>query len=392
MLKINKILETSKRVLYDVALPNGAIVAANTDHEYYPRTAKDYRYVWPRDAAYVCVALDYLENANECEMGRLYANPPIKGEGKTSPNLSLSRRGTESCIQERYFDWLTERPEDFKKEGLLWQNYSTNGRKESCQFQPDQMGTTLWAIWHHFKDNLSGAYKYETLIRRIADGICSQWKGSYFFKNTSDLWEDGKRKTSTRIENNFTYTLAACASGLEKALLIFPNNLNWEKASGEMRKKIDQSYDKKNKYFYRNYGKISDRNMDASLLGLVWPFEIVRADDIRMRNTVKKMEEKVVIYGGVHRFEMDYYDGEGTGYEGAGAWPLLNFWIAIYWAIAGDKKKAKKYFDWVINRMDDEFIPEQIYDDFRDGQGIKPLAWSHAMFIVAFYKLYNLKS
>src|SRR4030042_2417002 len=251
--KIEKIIEASKLVLNDVALPNGAIVAANTDHEYYPRTAKDYRFVWPRDAAYICVALDYLENANEREYER----------GKIPPNPSLLKRGIEG-IQERYFDWLNERPEDFKKEGLLFQHYSTNGRKQGHQFQPDQMGTTLWAIWHHFQGNLSGAYKYEALIRRLSDGICSQWKGAYFFKNTSDLWEEGKRRTSTKIENNFTYTLAACASGLEKALLMLPGNENWGKAEGEMRGKIDEAYCKEGKYFYRCHGKIDDKNIDAS--------------------------------------------------------------------------------------------------------------------------------
>ncbi|MFH0854602.1 MAG: glycoside hydrolase family 15 protein [bacterium] len=371
--KITKILEASKQVLQDVALPNGAIVAANTDHEYYPRTAKDYRYVWPRDAAYICVALDYLNNANKRE---------LKHE-KISPSPSLLKRGING-IQERYFKWLTERPEDFKKEGLLFQHYSTNGRKQGDQFQPDQMGTTLWAIWHHFKNNLSDAYRYESLIRRLADGISNQWKGFYFFKNTSDLWEEAKRKTSTKVENNFTYTLAACACGLEKALLMFPNNSNWGKTAGEMRKRIDEAYNEDEKYFYRSHGKIDDKNTDASLLGLVWPFEIIKADDIRMKNTVKRIEERVAIDGGVHRFEMDYYDGEGTSQEGAGAWPLLNFWMAIYWTIAGDEKKAKKYFDWVIDRMDDEFIPEQLYDDLRDGQGVKPLAWSHAMCVVAF--------
>lgn len=381
--KINKLLETSAQVLKDVALPNGAIVAANTDKKYYPRTAKDYRYVWPRDAAYVCVAADYLENTKlhetEHETTRKIKHPPYLPQGWSLMN-----------IQERYFDWLMEQPEDFQKEGLLYQNYSTNGKKFGCQFQPDQMGATLWAIWHHFKNDISLAGKYELLIKRLADGLCSEWKGAYFFKNTSDIWEEGKRMTSTKMENNFTYSLAACASGLEKAELIFPDNENWKKTAKEMRAKIDEAYNEKEKYFFRNHGKIDDKNIDASLLGLVWPFSVIDATDKRMANTVKKMEEKVVINGGVHRFEMDYYDGEGTSQEGAGAWPLLNFWMAIYWKKAGNAKKAKKYFNWAVNKIgDDGLIPEQIYGDFRDGHGIKPLGWSHAMFVISYFILYR---
>lgn len=364
--KIEELLETSIKVIKDAALPNGAIVAANTDESYYPRTAKDYRYVWPRDAAYICIAADYLD--------------------LHSPNPS--QEGNLLKIQEPYFKWLEKQPEDFKKEGLLYQNYSTNGKKFGCQFQPDQMGITLWAIWRHFKNNISSARNYEILIKRLADGICNEWKGSYFFKNTSDLWEEGKRMTSTKMENNFTYSLAACAGGLEKAELIFPNNENWEKTAREMRAKIDEAYNKKEKYFFRNHGKIDDKNVDASLLGLVWPFSIISANDKRIKNTLKKMEERIVIDGGVHRYEFDYYDGEGTAQEGAGAWPLLNFWMAIYYAKAGNKKKAEKYFNWVIEKIgDDGLIPEQIYGDFRDGHGVKPLGWSHSMFVIAFYIL-----
>lgn len=354
--KINKILQVSRQILQDVSLRNGAIVAANTDHDYYPRTAGNYRYVWPRDAAYVCVAADYL-------------------------NLQ---------IQEPYFKWLESRPEDFKKEGLLFQNYSTNGRKHHGQFQPDQMGSSLWAIWHHFKDNLSDAKKFESLIKRLADGICNEWTGSYFFKNTCDLWEERHRATSTKIENNFTYSLAACAGGLEKALKIFPNNNNWEKTSKEMREKIEQSYIKKDGYFPRNFGKINDPNMDASLLGLVWPYEILDAADEKIANTIQRMEEKIVIEGGVHRYEMDYYDGEGTSQEGAGAWPLLNFWMSIYWKLAGNRKKSEQYFDWVVEKTDKTgLISEQIFQDFRKNSGITPLAWSHAMFVIAYYFLYK---
>lgn len=372
--KIEKILETSWQVLRDLALPNGAIVAANTDHNYYPHTAKDYRYVWPRDAAYICIAADYL-------------NEIISG-AKISPSPSLLKREIIG-IQEPYFKWLEERPEDFKKEGLLFQNYSTNGKKYAYQFQPDQMGITLWAVWHHFKNNISAAFAYEILIRRLADGLCNEWKGSYFFKNTSDIWEDGKRITSTKLENNFTYTLAACAGGLEKAELIFSGNENWKKTAKEMRKKIGEAYNKKEKYFFRNHGRVDDPNIDASMLGLVWPFEMLGSKDEKMINTVRMMEKKIVINGGVHRFKMDYYDGEGTAQEGAGAWPVLNFWMSIYWSLAGDRKKALNYFDWVLEKIgDDDLIPEQIYNDFRDGQGIKPLGWSHAMFIICYYFLF----
>jgi len=152
-----------------------------------------------------------------------------------------------------------------------------------------------------------------------------------------------------------------------------------------MIEKIDESYDKRNKYFLRNHGRIDDKNIDASMLGLVWPFEIYRADDEKMVNTVKKIEKNIVINGGVHRYQFDYFDSEGSAQEGGGAWPILNFWLSIYYVLKKDKKNALKYYYWVLDHLDKEkykgFLPEQIFDDFRTG--IYPLVWSHTMFIIA---------
>jgi len=57
---IKKLIETSRRVISDCALENGAIVAANCSKEYFPKVAKYYTYVWPRDASFTCAAADIL--------------------------------------------------------------------------------------------------------------------------------------------------------------------------------------------------------------------------------------------------------------------------------------------------------------------------------------------
>lgn len=354
--KIKKLIARSKEVILDVALENGAIVAANSDKSYYPKRARDYHYVWPRDAAYICMAAQLLGIKN---------------------------------IQEPFFNWLEDRPEDFKKEGKLFASYSPNGPIKVRQFQPDQAGTILWAIYEFYKDSLNQAKRQEVLIRRLADGLTDDWKGKYFFTNTVDLWEEANRKTSTQMENNHTYSLAACACGLLLADQMIKGE-RWKETAEQMKERIDAAYLKDKKIFVRNHGKIDDLNMDVSLLGLVWPFDIIKADDERMISTIKQMEEKIVIDGGVHRYQFDYYDGEGSAQEGGGAWPILNFWLTIYWIKKGNKTKAKKYYDWVIEKIEDDYlIPEQIFNDFR--KGIKPLVWSHAMFIIASHYLGELK-
>lgn len=353
---VAKLVASSRQVLADCALPNGAIVAANTDTTYYPREAANYRFVWPRDASFVTVAA------------------PLIG-------LSLARP---------FFAWLEKFPEDFKKESLLYANYATNGRLGSMGklFEPDQMGTALWSIDAYLARTPRDQAALEPLVRRLADGLVTAWGGSFFTPNTADLWEDAFRQTSSRIENNFTYSLAACSRGLALAHARY-NVKAWKKTADEMRARIDAAWIDELNTFSRNQGRITDRNIDASLLGLVWPFEIFAPDDKRITATVERIEEVLVEHGGVHRFQYDYFDSEGTAWEGGGAWPILNFWMAIYWARRNDRRRALAYFQWVLERVD-AFLPEQIFNDFR--VGIYPLAWSHAMFLLAANELSLLAS
>jgi len=348
--KIQKIIETSREVIRDAALENGAIVATNTDKSYYPREAANYRWVWPRDASFICVAAEILKIP----------------------------------IQEPFFDWLYHRPKDFKKEKLLYANYSTNGQFGSMGklLQVDQGGSILWAIHEHYKNDLKQALKYKDLIERLANGLATAWNKTYFSPHTADLWEEPHRQTSTTVENNFTYSLAACARGLLLANEIIPTNF-WKEVALQMLNEINEAYSPEDGYFYRNKGKISDKNVDASLLGLVWPFEICDPNDERIAKTFAKIEERVAISGGVHRYEYDYFDGEGSAQEGGGAWPLLNFWMTIDCIKKGDRKKALSYYNWVLERIEKYggYIPEQIFDDFRIG--VYPLVWAHAMFIIA---------
>ena len=355
--KISQLIESSKKVFQDCSLPNGAIIAANNDLPYYPKRAANYHFVWPRDASFVCVA---------------------------AQKISLK-------IQEPFFLWLEDRPERFKKESLLFQKYSPNGLLENSDFQPDQAGTVLWAIYEYYKKNLNQALKFKKLIIRLADGLSNDWQMNHFFHHTIDLWEEGQRHTSSVYKNNHTYSLAACARGLELANKIISNQI-WIEKADQIKKQIDFAYDQRAGRFLRNKGnQTSDWTVDASLIGLVYPFKIIFKDDPRFINTLKKIEQEIVILGGVHRFENDMYDGEGSGWEGGGAWPILNFWLSIYWCLAGDKKHAKEYFDWILNKLEEynygNFIPEQIFED-NIRRGVYPLAWSHAMFILAVEKLY----
>jgi glucoamylase len=351
--KIKNMIKISRKVIEDSVLDNGAIVAANATKEYYPSAAKNYFYVWPRDASYTCVAADLVGIEN---------------------------------IQEKFFNWCLNRAEGFKETGLFYEKYYVNGLKALGRFQPDQTGTVLYAVWHHCSlGNSEIVSKFEDLIIKSANGLCDKWNGDCFDLISNDLWEE--RLSFPDLEENFTYSLAACIKGLECANSMIPND-GWTRVSRQMKERLEKhfvhDYSKKG-YFVRSFGKLIDEKIDASMLGLVYPFEVYKADEPRIISTVGEIEKRLITDGGVHRYEFDEYDGwmhEGMHRKkGAGAWPLLNFWLSIYYSLKDDKDRAKMHYEWVLNRVNDH-IPEQIFNN-RIQTSICPLVWSHAMFIIA---------
>ncbi len=362
--KINRIIKETKKVFNDCLLPNGCLIAAPSHMPYYPSRAKSYLYCWPgRDLGFSATAGLYID----------------------------------IDIFDDALSWIWNRAEDYQKplakwkEGLLFRSYHVNGRLRENHFQPDQTGTLLWAIYEHGKRNkLSPLAK--KIIKKSTKGLIDIWEKDHFRIFIEDPWEE--RIAHPRFKNNLTYSLAACATGLEKSNKIIPNK-KAKKTADQMKVLINNAYDKKAGYFLRRFGgKVEgDRNIDASLLALVWPFEIVKPDDKRMINTVKAIENSIVDEKGVYRYQFDEYEGEIENTDlhykmGAGAWPLLTFWMSIAQGKMGNKKEAEDYFWLVVNQLDEDLlIPEQIFPKGDPRVGVKPLLWSHAMFIHAAVEL-----
>lgn len=350
--KIHAMIERSRDVLLDACIENGAIVAANSDKEYFGNNVYFYRFVWPRDAAFTLVALDML--------------------------------GVKD-VHEKYYKWLLDRAEEFSQSGILYQNYHTHGPKHWMNLQPDSNGLTLWAIFHHART--TGTRPDKKLVKKLADGICSVWSGSRFRAETQDLWEE--RLAFPEYDEIHVYSAAMAYHGLLCADRLFTSS-RWKKTAQQIKKAVLSSYDDNLGHFPRTSSSIiSDTNycVDASLTGLIFPAAIISSRDSRMVSTIKAIEKKLNRNGGIYRYEKDLYDGMIKNNKllkkGAGAWPILNFWLSIYYSIKGDKKKAMKHYMWVIERVDDSLlIPEQVFEN-KLQQSISPLVWSHSMFIIA---------
>ncbi|MBN1377497.1 hypothetical protein JW949_04180 [Candidatus Woesearchaeota archaeon] len=350
--KIKNLLKTSKEVIKNCSLENGAIIAADTDKPYYPKTVTNYRFVWPRDASFTICASELLGIKN---------------------------------IKELFLKWLITRAEHFSESGMLFQRYDTHGRRNmgASQYQPDQAGALLWVLT---KTNENLNKETKEVIKLLADGICKNWGGKHFNIDTYDLWEE--RRTFPSLEDNFSYTLAACSFGLKKAYEKLGDN-KWLKVSQEMKKTLEEF---KGDYYCRLWGKIPDKRIDASVLGLVWPFNILKKDK-KLLNSIEIVKKKLLTEQGIKRYENDEYGGrvENLSYckKGGGGWPILTFWYIIALSEIGQKEESKKIFEKYIRKFE-KYIPEQLFDN-NIQESVSPLCWSHSMFIIASEKLGYLK-
>lgn len=363
--KIEKLVSKTKKVFQDCFLPNNCLVAAPSHMSYYSSQAKSYLYCWPgRDLGFAATA---------------------------GLHIGID-------VFEEVLTWIWERAEDYQtslvewKEGLLFRSYHPNGRIREKDFQPDQTGTLLWAIYEYNKKHKISPLA-KKIIKKSTNGLIGIWDGDYFKVFIEDLWEE--RIAHPRFKNNLTYSLAACSAGLNKA-----NKLVLNKKAKSVAEKMKfliekKAYNKKRGYFLRRFGGTvsGDKNIDASMLGLVWPFEIIKADDPRMIDTIKAIEANITDEKGVYRYQLDEYEGETEAADlhykmGAGAWPLLTFWMSIVQNKMGNRAKAEKYFWLVLDQIGNDFlIPEQIFPKGDPRVGVRPLLWSHAMFIHAAVEL-----
>jgi GH15 family glucan-1,4-alpha-glucosidase len=381
-LNVKKLIKISEKVIADGSLENGAIVAANSDKEIYPSNVQDYRYVWVRDAAYICMAADLLGLKD---------------------------------IPEKFFNWCLNRAENFKQTGLFSNAYNVNGTihgtlvsadevrvlnktkskyvniiHQGTQFQPDQNGSLLIAISHHIKCFKKDVSVFKELIETAAMGICRSWKNGKFTLTCFDLWEE--RCVPAERKKYHIYSLAMCSAGLKAAIELLGKKRKWQQTQKEMAEILSQAFSNNSNLIPRTYSQSKatinkyDTLPDASLLGLVYPSQTINPLDENMQRTVQTIIRKnTTKNGGLLRYPGDKYCGRvkngWVALTGAGSWPLLSFWMSIYFSLANDKQNAQKYFRSPLYKID-EYLPEQIFESKKQSSVI-PLLWSHAMFIIA---------
>lgn len=341
-------------------------ISAGVESDEYKTKCGRYSYCWPRDGVFITEALDEIGMTKEAE--KFY---------KVFCKMTQSRNG----------GWE--------------QRFYTDGRLAPCWgYQIDETASVVFGVYRHYEKVKNTKFLKDTLkmcenaIDFLDKYVTDTLEEKFEFKKSYDLWEE--------YEGVTLYSMSAIFGAYNAMLKIYKevkaeyanNRLRIE--AMEKRKKILEKrereikeyvlktfYDENKKCFVRN---LDDRRLDISILGAVTPFNMFSPKEKRFLTTIERMNMTLRTYtGGYIRYEDDRYNG---GYN---PWVIANLWMANYYLDAGDKKKAKECFEFVVKSASRYgFLGEQVNNETMQPSWIIGLTWSHAMYAIVINKLSKL--
>ena len=119
-----------------------------------------------------------------------------------------------------------------------------------------------------------------------------------------------------------------------------------------------------------------DATVDASLLGLAYPFAVLEHDDPRLVATIDAVERELRSGPGLLRYP-------GDTYVGGNPWLLTRLWLGLARRAPGSDEPADGIDDVAGCATDAMLLAEQVDATTGRPVWIVPLAWSHAFYALA---------
>jgi GH15 family glucan-1,4-alpha-glucosidase len=326
-----------------------------------------YRYCWFRDGAFIAYSMDLVGKTDSSKKFHAWAARAV------NKRVDVVDRALQSASMGR----------PIGETEILHTRYTLEGkdgtREEWPNFQLDGFGTWLWALnEHRIRANESLPADWIQAVRVTASYLEAFWRQPCY-----DCWEEFSDKVHL-------HTLAAIYGGLRAS-----QELDGKDRSTTLAeiKRCVLERGVANGHFTKFIG--SD-TVDASLLGVSIPYNLVSPDDPLMLATVNEIERLLMRGGGVHRYNNDTY-------YGGGEWVLLAGWLGWYYTEAGRHPEAKRMLNWMESTAyEGGNLPEQIpatlnNPDFyqpwinRWGKIAAPLLWSHANYLILNEKIYSTR-
>ena len=357
----------------------GAVIAAN-DSDVLQFSRDTYSYMWPRDAALVCHALD------------LAGYPDVTRRFYTQCARLLTDEG-----------YLLHKYNPDGTPASSWHPWMVDG-KERLPIQEDQTALVLWALWRHFWQYRDVEYVrplYHALILKAADFMVDFRDPETGLPRPSyDLWEERY--------GIHTYTCATVYGGLTAArnfARVFGNPERaerYDRAAAEIRDAMaDHLWSDEHDRFIRRLvpspegGLEVDATLDASLFAL-FKFHAFEADDPRVEKTMRAIERDLWVktpVGGVARYAGDTYYSPTPDRRGVpgNPWFVCTIWLADYYVARGrsveDLKQALPIFEWAAGHaLPSGVLAEQVDPYSGRPLSVSPLTWSHGTLAMTLLK------
>ncbi|OGM58775.1 hypothetical protein A3A75_00620 [Candidatus Woesebacteria bacterium RIFCSPLOWO2_01_FULL_39_10] len=350
---------------------NGAIIASG-DSEMLQFGRDYYEYVWPRDAAFVAIALEKAGDFNASRRFFRFCNDVLTEEGyfmhKYRPDKSL---------------------------GSSWHPWIREGQKQ-FPIQEDETALVVYALWKHYelsKDVEFVEEIYNNLIKKTADFMVSyRDEKTGLPKASYDLWEHSYGIST--FTSSSVYAALVAAARFANLLGKSESEKTWSEVAEIIKKAIlKYLYDDVEGVFYKLLDTSDaqpkiDKTIDMSSVYGIYKFGILPVEDKIIKKAVEKTIERLEVkteVGGMARFEGDVYHHKGGNYPG-NPWIITTMWLAQYYIqlakSESDMGEVRRWVSWAVKYANPAgILPEQLDPYSGIHLSASPLVWSHAEYV-----------
>ncbi|MDQ1912952.1 glycoside hydrolase family 15 protein [Paenibacillus sp. GD4] len=353
--------------------PSGGYVASPLFHHY--------GFSWLRDGTFIAYAMDTTGEHESARRFYDWINRIIARKTNQIDDLIAKHQRGENIPQDEF----------------LHTRYHLDGSDDTDSewghFQLDGYGAWLWGVTEHWRRN--GVTEIPESFRVSIDSTI-QYLSAFWNYPNFDCWEEFSDKLHPATLACIFGGLRSIASFAGRSELfgicdkiqdfILKHAMH---PDGYIVKYITPVYEISEAVRY----ELGTAEVDASLMWLCEPFEVLPIDHPAMRKTFAKLTADLrTIRGGIRRYVTDTY-------YGGGEWLLLTAWYGLLQLRSGNTEEARESLAWIGEQADSlGRLPEQVPDALQDFQGYEewvrrwgtpalPLLWSHAMYLVLYNKL-----
>lgn len=230
----------------------------------------------------------------------------------------------------------------------------------------------IWEEWGNKQNDAIGAFLFKIgtleksgikILRNINDFRIIQ--KLVFYLGRLEYWHDKDNGMWEENEEIHASSVGACLAGLiaVKDLIYVP-----EDYINKGKKALNQLLPRES----------TTKEVDLALLSLIYPYNIVTEEQAKA--IIENVENILVREKGAIRYIGDQYYSNGSEANWVFGFP----WLAIIHKKLGNSEKHKHYVAKTTEVMNDKGeLPELYFDGTSEHNENTPLAWAHAMHILA---------